>query len=333
MLYFRRIKLIYILMPLFLTTIFSCDNKAKDETLQVSQEVITMKVPPIENKLIQNQSSDKAKSEANIQEKIKLDSVSSIKENTNSVSPISQMQKSNENESKIDIITKENTTNTQNSISSSVSNSVSKNDSEATKPTISINSSSSDTEPTKEQTKLPANLDSQTSIASLSTNSNAENKTISSQSNSVVLNNEANVSVKPEEISSEISEEKLFYIAKGKTDPFEPLIKDKPPVEEVKESFEEDVPERILTPLEKLDFGQMKLVAILTRESGSVAMVQEATGKGYIVNIGTYMGRNSGQVISIEKDKLVIQEKVKDYKGNMVDRFQELKLNKLDDKG
>jgi Tfp pilus assembly protein PilP len=303
MLYFRRIKLIYILMPLFLTTIFSCDNKAKDETLQVSQEVITMKVPPIENNPINSQSSDKAISEANIQQEIKLDSVSNLKENTNSVDPISQPQTSNQNQSKIDIDTKENVTNIQNDISSNVS----KDGSESTN----------------------SNVENKT----LGETKNSESNTISSQTNSSVINNEGTVLVKPEEISSEISEEKLFYIAKGKTDPFEPLIKDKPPVEEVKESFEEDVPERILTPLEKLDFGQMKLVAILTRESGSVAMVQEATGKGYIVNIGTYMGRNSGQVISIEEDKLVIQEKVKDYKGNMVDRFQELKLNKLDDKG
>ncbi len=93
------------------------------------------------------------------------------------------------------------------------------------------------------------------------------------------------------------------------------------------------MPQRVLTPLEKLDFSQMKLVAILNKEAGSVAMVQEASGKGYIVNIGTYIGRSSGQVVSIEKDKLVIQEKVKDYKGNVVDRFQELKLNKIDDKG
>ncbi|MBF0111424.1 MAG: pilus assembly protein PilP [Desulfamplus sp.] len=136
-----------------------------------------------------------------------------------------------------------------------------------------------------------------------------------------------------DDVLKETTEENLFYIVKGKIDPFDPLLKEKAPVQETQEVAKEDVPQRVLTPLEKLDFGQIKLVAILSRESGSVAMVQEATGKGYIINIGTYIGRNSGQVVSIEKDKVVVQEKVKDYKGNIGDSLRELKLNKLDDKG
>ncbi len=86
-----------------------------------------------------------------------------------------------------------------------------------------------------------------------------------------------------------------------------------------------------MTPLEKLDFSQMKLVAVLIRDSGNVAMIQESTGKGYLVNIGTYVGPNSGQVIKIEKDMLVIQEQKKNYKGIVTDNFQEMKLNKLDE--
>ncbi|MBF0199761.1 MAG: pilus assembly protein PilP [Desulfamplus sp.] len=130
-----------------------------------------------------------------------------------------------------------------------------------------------------------------------------------------------------------VDDEKQYYTGKGKIDPFDPLIKDTPNAPEEKVVVEEEVPRRILTPLEKLDFSQMKLVAVLSRDSGSVAMVQESGGKGYLVNVGTYIGRNSGQVIKIEKDKLVIQEQVKDYQGKVTDRFQEMKLNKLDDKG
>ncbi len=183
-----------------------------------------------------------------------------------------------------------------------------------------------------------ANLDiSSTSVIVPETETNvatSENSEIKNTDKKNETDKPANESLLlPETSMEESDEEKLFYIAKGKIDPFEPLIKEKTPVEQAQEAVEESVPERILTPLEKLDFSQIKLVAILNRESGSVAMVQEATGKGYIVNIGTYMGRNSGQVTSIDKDKIVIKEKIKDYKGNIVDNFQELKLNKLDDKG
>ena len=127
---------------------------------------------------------------------------------------------------------------------------------------------------------------------------------------------------------------KVYYSGEGKVDPFDPLIKDAPPPEKSVDVVEKEVPRRILTPLEKLDFSQMKLVAVMGREFGNVAMVQESGGKGYLVDIGTYIGKNSGQVVAIEKDKLLIQEQVKDYKGNTVERFQEMKLNKLvEDKG
>lgn len=95
----------------------------------------------------------------------------------------------------------------------------------------------------------------------------------------------------------------------------------------------DEVPHRILTPLEELNITQLKLVATLNKDSGSLAMVQESSGKGYLVSIGTYIGQNSGQVVKIEQDKLVIQELVKDSWGNVVERLQEMKFNKLDDKG
>lgn len=131
----------------------------------------------------------------------------------------------------------------------------------------------------------------------------------------------------------QLEEAKIYYSGEGKIDPFDPLIKETPPPEKTVE-VEEEVPKRILTPLEKLDFSQMKLVAVIGREGGNIAMVQETGGKGYLVDIGTYIGKNSGQVIKIEKDKVIVQEQVKDFKGNIMERFQEMKLNKLvEDKG
>ena len=35
---------------------------------------------------------------------------------------------------------------------------------------------------------------------------------------------------------------------------------------------------------------------------GNSAIVEDATGKGYVIRKGTYIGLNSGQVIKIEKD-------------------------------
>ncbi len=122
----------------------------------------------------------------------------------------------------------------------------------------------------------------------------------------------------------------IFYTGEGRIDPFDPLIKaeKKSPVPV---ATEPEKPKRILTPLEKLDFSQMTLVAIINSETDSVAMVQESSGKGYVVKVGTYMGQNGGQVERIETDRIVIKEMVKNYKGLETTRFQELKLHK--DKG
>jgi type IV pilus assembly protein PilP len=111
-------------------------------------------------------------------------------------------------------------------------------------------------------------------------------------------------------------------------DPFAPLIQEKPP-----ESSERRKPEksrRILTPLEKMTLSQLKLVAVVMGENRKIAMVEEATGKGYEVKIGTYMGKNEGQVVDIQPDRIVVREMGMDFKGVVTERFQELKLHKAD---
>ena len=61
-----------------------------------------------------------------------------------------------------------------------------------------------------------------------------------------------------------------------------------------------------------------------------IAMVEEANGKGYEVGIGTYIGKNQGKVSEIKDSSIVIKELVKDYKGRLKERVQEIKLHKID---
>jgi len=62
-------------------------------------------------------------------------------------------------------------------------------------------------------------------------------------------------------------------------------------------------------------------------------MVEEASGKGYEVKIGTYIGKNQGKVFEIRKSSIVVKELVKDYKGRLKERVKEIKLHKLDGEG
>lgn len=120
------------------------------------------------------------------------------------------------------------------------------------------------------------------------------------------------------------------YSAKNKIDPFEPLFKpkkaQKPKPAEVKER--PSVPKRRLTPLEKVDLDQLKLVGIVRADSGNKALVEDASGKGYIVIHGTYMGIHSGKVVGILKDRIVVEEEDKDMLGNVRVHKREMKFQR-----
>jgi type IV pilus assembly protein PilP len=123
-----------------------------------------------------------------------------------------------------------------------------------------------------------------------------------------------------------------FYSAKGKIDPFLPLIRTEQKAVAVTDAREKK-PQRVLTPLEKLDLSQIRLVAVVLAESGNLAMVEETSGKGYVVRIGTYIGKNEGRVEKILTDRIVIKEIVKNFRGDTVPRSREMKLHKQEFEG
>ncbi len=127
--------------------------------------------------------------------------------------------------------------------------------------------------------------------------------------------------------------EDAVYNSEGKIDPFASLISLEKEEGQSDKSGEDDRPPRILTPLEKLDYSQLRLVAVVEAEAGKIAMVEESGGKGYIVKIGTYIGKNSGKVVEIYNDRIMIREQVKNFKGKWVGRSQEMKLHKPDNEG
>ena len=117
------------------------------------------------------------------------------------------------------------------------------------------------------------------------------------------------------------------YKPRGKIDPFEPLFKEKKVVAKAKtkKKRKKRIP-RI--PLEKIDLSQLKLVAIILAKSGNRAMVEEASGKGYVISKGTYIGTNAGRVVNIEKDKVIVAEEIEDVRGDVSIRNKALKLPK-----
>lgn len=115
-------------------------------------------------------------------------------------------------------------------------------------------------------------------------------------------------------------EKDYVYDPTGKRDPFQPFIATQTPVMPV----DEEVP---ITPLQKYDLSQLKLVAIMVGTGDGKAMVEDSEGKGYIVEKGVYVGRNFGKVKTILKDRVIIEERYKDYMGQVKTKEIVLRLH------
>ena len=121
--------------------------------------------------------------------------------------------------------------------------------------------------------------------------------------------------------------EKYIYDPKGKTDPFKPLIVEKAeaaPGKPKPTSLEAAL--ETATPLERMDLGQLKLVAVIWNISDPRGMVEDATGKGYILSVGTPIGKSRGKVTQINSSGIVVTERFEASTGKFKSREVTLKL-------
>ena len=120
-----------------------------------------------------------------------------------------------------------------------------------------------------------------------------------------------------------------IYSPKGKTDPFQPLFatESQRMAPAGKGGKKEKRPP--LTPLQRLDLGQLKLVGIIVSPSGNKAIVEEPSGKGYVITTGTYIGRNFGRVKQILYDRVIIEEHAEGFAWEeLIPQTTELRLQK-----
>ena len=128
-------------------------------------------------------------------------------------------------------------------------------------------------------------------------------------------------------INSTKNPDHFEYNSKGKVDPFEPLFKATTKKEEDITFTPKTPPEgHIPGELEKFDLSQLKLTGIVMSSSKTLGLVQEASGKGYIISKGTRIGTQGGKVSDILKDKVIIKETLENTRGNIVVQKKELKL-------
>jgi Tfp pilus assembly protein PilP len=128
-----------------------------------------------------------------------------------------------------------------------------------------------------------------------------------------------------EDVSMLMGKKQRFYSRKGRIDPFEPFLRKPEP--DVTADEQSKLTRRVpRTPLEKIDLSQLKLTAVLRTLTKTRALVQEASGKGYVINEGTFIGNKGGQVSKIYKDRMMVEEKFLDVFGKISVREREMKL-------
>ena len=120
-------------------------------------------------------------------------------------------------------------------------------------------------------------------------------------------------------------EAEYSYNPVGKPDPFRPFVQ--------LTSARGGSRTAPLTPLQKYDTSQLKLVAIISAPEGNIALVEDVTGKGYFLKKGTWIGKNDGKVTKILKDKVIVEEVYQDIFGQTKTNEISLFLQKVEEGG
>jgi type IV pilus assembly protein PilP len=81
--------------------------------------------------------------------------------------------------------------------------------------------------------------------------------------------------------------------------------------------------------LENFDLSTLKLVAIYSMGEDRVAMVEDATGRGYTIRRGNYMGKNNGRIEKIEFDTVYLVEQIINPAGDVVDNQVTMTLKEV----
>ncbi len=111
--------------------------------------------------------------------------------------------------------------------------------------------------------------------------------------------------------------EEYEYNPIGKRDPFRSFLSD----EAVTQT-------RALTPLQRYDIDQIRVVGVIWGISTPRAMVVTPDGKAFVVQKGTLIGRpeNWGKVSRITQDEVVVSQEYRDFEGKAVSQEVSIKM-------
>jgi type IV pilus assembly protein PilP len=107
------------------------------------------------------------------------------------------------------------------------------------------------------------------------------------------------------------------FIRNGNRDPF------RPPSIQARSGTR---PRDNLSPLERFELGQLKVVGIVWDVKEPRAMIEDSAGLGYTILVGTPIGASEGRVKGIHRDQVVVEEFFQDVSGKRKTREVSMKL-------
>ena len=116
----------------------------------------------------------------------------------------------------------------------------------------------------------------------------------------------------------------FVYQRGSRPDPFVPFLREKTVTGRIET-------EEILTGMRLFEPGQLNLVAISTGGTNPFALVQDSTGKGYILKEGIAIGRR-GAIVSIMPNNVIIEESFLSSAGQQKKRTIKMVLRKEGEK-
>lgn len=122
----------------------------------------------------------------------------------------------------------------------------------------------------------------------------------------------------PTQVSESVSEDldsSFRYDPAGKPDPFKSFVR-----------TEMTARSGVVSPLERFDLSQIEVTGIIWNAERPRALVQDPTGKGYVVGEGASMGKNQGRVVRIDDNRVVVKETYVDFRDQASSKEVELHL-------
>lgn len=119
------------------------------------------------------------------------------------------------------------------------------------------------------------------------------------------------------------TKQEYVYDPTGKRDPFKSFMDTQKKVR----------PSAPATVLQSYDLNTLRLVGIMMLPGKKVAIIEDPTGRGYHVKVGTPLGMNDGVVVDILNDEVVVEEKYMDATAQTKARKVSIKIPKEQGQG